>query len=335
VLLVGSKALQTYMPLGRIIHDWDLWMSEFEYNQFLETHKEYLVKETPGSSLFDIYGTIAEIKRESQFATTDWIIWNESLFSSKYVETPFGKARVPDIQIIYDMKAATYQCIPEWKHKYDKELIEKRYPISADTKLYRDRLAETYRRVEESKKNKHSFFHRSSYQEEKIATIPEYIVHDKLHEMIADLIGKPIPTYVRMIKGDVEINVEAFRNLTYAQKIDLMVEESLVLALERWFIPQMVENGINYKLIPKFYSNNEASPSYLLLKHVNIKGLKGEHPEIVQFGRDNFAEIEKKWIWCKDQIRGNGGFPQHFYNELFDLREKYRKGEKVGIHHGF
>jgi len=231
------------------------------------------------------------------------------------------------------MKCATAECIHEWKHKYDRELIEKTVTsLARNTKLYRDRLKETQERVANSDKNKYEFFHKNSLKETKIATIPEYIAHDRLHELVADLVGITLPTYIRITSGDVAVAQELFNKLSHEQKIDLMMEESLVLALERWFIPQMVERGINHRLVPMFYNNNEAMPTYLLLKHVNLKGLIGEADYIVQFGRNHFNEIEKRWVEAKKKIKDNGGFPQWFYDEIFVLREKYRNGDKTGIH---
>lgn len=308
-------------------------MAEIEFMHFLRKHKDFVVKETPGATLFDIKGIVIEVKPQSKFTLTDHQIWCKS---SNYVaDTPFGICVIPDLQTIYDMKCATAECIPEWKHQYDRDLIEKTVTsVARNTNLYRDRLKETQDRIAKSDRVKYEFFHKNSLKETKIATIPEYIVHDRLHELVADLIGVTLPTYIRITSGDVAIKREQFDKLTHEQKIDLMMEESLVLALERWFIPQMVERGINHRLIPMFYNNNEAMPTYLLLKHVNIKGLIGEEDYIVQFGRDHFNEIEKRWIEAKQKIKDNGGFPQWFYDELFVLREKYRNGEKVGIHHG-
>lgn len=337
MLLVGSKALNAYLKLGRVIHDWDFWMSDAEASEFDNKYSDKKVKMTDFSTLYDIDGTIVEVKSESQFETTDGHIFDLTKFDGFYenIETPWGKARVPCIQFIYDMKKATALCIDEWKHHYDLKLIEECYghEIEKDSDLFEDRLKETKARIARSEKNKFEFFHKTALGDQKISGIPEYILHDRLHEMIADLTGIGLPTYLRITDGDVSISLDQFNKLSHYQKLCLMVEESLVLALERWFIPQMIENGINHKLIPKFYSNNEASPSYLLLKHVNIKGLIGEKDYITQFGRDNFADIEKLWIVMKDRIHGNGGFPQWFYNELFEIREKYRNGEKVGFHH--
>ena len=160
MLLVGSHALNAYLPINRVLHDWDFWMDEGEYEEFRKKYEEFLVKETPKTSIFDIEGKIFEIKDESKFDPTDRLIFTSALFSKNEVETPLGKARVPDIQTIYDMKKATALCIEEWKHNYDLELIHQHYSdrITQETDLFQQRLIETQERVEESKKNKFSFF---------------------------------------------------------------------------------------------------------------------------------------------------------------------------------
>jgi hypothetical protein len=93
----------------------------------------------------------------------------------------------------------------------------------------------------------------------------------------------------------------------------------------------MVENGINYKLISLFYNNNEGLPTYQILKHCCITGLKGEAEYITSFARSNFFEIEKLWQEYKLKIKEKGGFPKSFYDKLFQLREDYKQGKKVGV----
>lgn len=336
MILVGSKALAAYITVSRPLHDMDLWMSTIEYAEFRSKYISYLVKETPGSYIYDFGNEIVEIKVEDQFELTDRLIYNRAVDSKIYLSTCFGVCYLPDIQILYDMKCATEACIKEWKHSFDRILMKNKYfYLQENTELYKMRLQETKDRLDLSRKNKYAFFHKTSYKDEKIATIPEYVVHDKLHEMIADLIGLKIPSYIKTINGDTETVKELWDKLPYDEKVSLMAEESLVLALERWFIPQMVENGINYRLLNKFYNNNEAMPTYMILKHVNLVGLKGEQDYVTQFGKDNFNKIETKWIEYKDKIKVNGGFPTWMYDEIFLARDKYRNGEKVGIHHGY
>jgi hypothetical protein len=149
--------------------------------------------------------------------------------------------------------------------------------------------------------------------------------------MIADLLGISIPTYKRITSSETDISQELFNNLTHNQKVSLLAEETLVLNLERWLIPQLIEQGINYKVVGYFYNNNEGLPTYKILKHVCITGLKGEANYITDFARANFFEIEKLWQDYKIKIKENGGFPRPFYDRIFKLRDQFKSGEKVSI----
>ena len=169
MLLVGSKALQTYIQLNRVIHDWDIWMMGKEFRQFEEKYKKYQVKETPYCFVYDIRGTIVEVKPEYKFTANDKEIYIQQMYSKNEIETPFGKCRVPDLQTIYDMKKATAKCIDEWKHGYDLNLLETKAgkQLIPETKIYLKRLEETQERVKQSKKNKFGFFHKNALNEQK------------------------------------------------------------------------------------------------------------------------------------------------------------------------
>lgn len=324
MLLIGSKALQFYIPdLGRVTHDWDLLCSEEEYADIKKRFGTKIVKETPSSTLFEVNDEVIEVKDTSRFDRTDHTLFLTKSNHVNQLATPFGDASVTGVAMLYDIKWATAKVLDEPKHLYDLELMEKFFAFDRkfETRFFQERLLETQLRVGNSRRVKKDFFH--EYH------IPEYIYHDELHEIIADLMDIKLPTYIRTIDSVVHRSQELFENLTHDQKISLMVEETLVLNLERWFIPQMVENGINYQLIEMFYNNNEGLPTYKILKHCNMTGLKGEAKWVTDFAKANFFEIEKKWQEAKAQIKSKGGFPAHFFNRLFKLREDFKQGKQV------
>lgn len=320
MILIGSQALSYYVPLERKLHDYDFIATEYELDKFNLEYGKHLVKTTDYSLIYDIDGTIVEIRNPKYLDQTDLDLLISPMVS---VSTMFGLAHLPDIQTLYDIKKSTALCMKEHKHLYDLKLIEDEFDVVQNTEFFNKRLEETQNRTKVDKKNKYDFFHKYD--------LPEYVVHDKLHEMVADLLDLPLATYIRTITGSVTTVKELYDKLTHEQKVSLMVEESIVLSLERWLIPQMIENGINHRLIDMFYNNNEAMPTYHILKHVNLKGLKGEADYVVNFGTENFFEIEKAWIVAKEKIRSKGGFPGHFFDELFDLRKRYLAGENVRI----
>lgn len=329
-VLVGSQALRYYIHnLDRVTHDWDIWFSDADFEVFQKMHEKELVKKTEKHSIYEIDKEIFEVKSYSQLWETDKEIFDNTPAGPdnillKWIGPINCRLYVASKADLYYMKLTTIPFVNEPKHQHDLALMFKHniLPGHADLDFINRRKKETQEHFEKEKKVKYDFFHKYH--------IPEYIVHDNLHVIIADLLDISIPTYQRITTAETDIAEELFNKLTHEQKISLMVEESLVLALERWFIPQMVENGINYKLVDNFYVNNEGFATYNILKHCCITGLKGEAEYIVNFSRANFFEIEKEWQAAKLKIKAKGGFPQSFFNELFDLRKKYRNGEKIG-----
>lgn len=322
MILIGSRALQHYIgDIGRVVHDWDLMMSTRELNDFALKYGQYLIKTVKDYTLYEI----PEIGVVEVFCMTGWMPSDYILYETcqDMIMTPFGGALVPPLDMLFEMKKATAEFIKEPKHEHDVELMEvecvefgKQY-----SEFYDMRRSEIKARLEKETKVKYDFFHKYH--------IPEYIKHDYLHEVIVDLIDQALPTYVKITTAETDIGEELFNRLTHQEKVSLMAEESLVLALERWFIPQMIENGINFKLLEVFDNNNEGLPTYKILKHCCITGLKGEAEYITNFSRANFFEIEKLWIDYKKKIKEKGGFSSDFYGIIFKLRDEYKKGINV------
>lgn len=322
MILIGSRALNKYVPLKRKLHDWDILASQEEVDKFDQKYSQFLVKKTADNIIYDIRGAVVEFKNPSTLEPSDVELLNSQ--HDRIVDSGLGRVWIPSIQTLYDIKKATANHIHELKHKHDLNCIKEHFPnLIEDTTLYWLRNNEIKLRIEKSGLVKYEFFHKYH--------IPEYILHDRLHDLFANLLELKIPTYQRITVAETDISEELFNNLTHGQKISLMVEEVLVLNLERWFIPQMIENGINYRLVDMFYNNNEAMPTYLILKHVCLKGLKGEKEYITNFTKANFFEIEQEWIKAKQKIRNKYGFPNWLFNEIFDLRKRYRNGEKIVI----
>lgn len=319
MVLIGSQALNYYIPLNRKLHDYDFIATKKELEQWNKKYSKYLVKSTDYSYVYDIDGEIVEIRNPEFLDETDKELLDISV-GFRWEYSKFGLVNIPTIQLLYDIKKSTTLCINEHKHKYDLELIEKKFNLTSETGFFKKRLAETQNRVSKSTKVLKDFFH-------KYDGIPEYVKHDRLHDLYADALGLSMPTYKRITVAETDISEDLFNKLSYDQKISLMAEESLVLALERWLIPQLIENGINYKIIDHFYNNNESMPTYLILKHCCITGLRGEAEFITKFSRENFFAIESLWCQYKSKFK----FPNWFLNEIFELRKKYRNGEKVGI----
>ena len=74
-------------------------------------------------------------------------------------------------------------------------------------------------------KSKNQFFNDS---------VNYYIEHDHLHELVAI---EDKPAYIKCLTGEVMFSNKLFNQLDYQSKVNMVLEESFVLALERCLIP--------------------------------------------------------------------------------------------------
>lgn len=95
----------------------------------------------------------------------------------------------------------------------------------------------------------------------------------------------------------------------------------------KYHIPEYIKHDYLHEVIVDLIG--QALPTYKILKHCCITGLKGEAEYITNFSRANFFEIEKLWIDYKQKIKEKGGFSSDFYGIIFKLREDYKKGINV------
>jgi aspartyl/asparaginyl-tRNA synthetase len=86
------------------------------------------------------------------------------------------------------------------------------------------------------------------------------IKHDDLHEMLikhSHFKGQLTPTYCKILKDDSEVDVseDKFNMLSFEEKLNLVQEEVMVMAMERSFHP---DYRINYNIMLKKFILNHA-----------------------------------------------------------------------------
>ena len=104
--------------------------------------------------------------------------------------------------------------------------------------------------------------------------------HDYLHELVAI---EAKPAYTKCLTAEVMFSNKIFENLTYLEKVNMVLEESFVLALERCLIP-FLKGNINVPAI----SPEEAFKYSLVRVASNISS-----GAFRSFAADNFSEIYK------------------------------------------
>jgi hypothetical protein len=69
--------------------------------------------------------------------------------------------------------------------------------------------------------------------------------HDDLHTIL-----NPIPTYTKVLIGEVEVSQEKFQDLSFEDKCNLVTEEVMIMAFERW--PKADYRFAYSKMLKKF-----------------------------------------------------------------------------------
>lgn len=124
------------------------------------------------------------------------------------------------------------------------------------------------------------------------------IEHDHLHLLLIQhphFKGQNIPTYVKILKEGAEVDVseEKFNNLTEEEKFNLVIEEVMVMALERY--GEMYYKKAFNKMLKKF-----------ILSHAPIWEtiwIIQNHKNLLQNISFNFIEYLNKKIKQNDKLR--------------------------------
>lgn len=303
MILIGSRALKHY-GLSRKCVDWDFIGSINELNglKFLSSHtleKSYSTILRIGDEIIEF--TIA--KPEDKLIKID----KENVSFNKVFGWTYD---IPTIESLLSIKEATADFLNREKHFEDINWIYSKYPgLKKDEDLYHAKRSEIGERVALSTNNKYQFFHK--YHD------VEKIEHDKLHDLVAGLLFyDAYPTYKLFVVGDTEVSEKAWNNLSEDTKIRRFAEETLVLTLERWYIPKLLKHGVHNPKIKQ----NFVHMSSVLCEHV-LRGLKDEDPFMSQWGRDHRERVVKA-VNAYAGMLVSKRFPKWFYDELYQMRFK-------------
>ncbi len=123
-----------------------------------------------------------------------------------------------------------------WNINWEKHLLDIRFLQSKGCVLDRELFYELYEYWNEYHgKNKRSDLKMTAEDFFDNAVECEY-EHDYLHTIL-----NPIPTYTKILIGEVEVDEQKFNLLSHEEKCNLVTEEIMVMAWERW-------KTINYKI---------------------------------------------------------------------------------------
>lgn len=315
--LVGSRALEHYgVNLGHKPGDYDIY-SDYTYKVDIDRHITK-IKDTEKGSIHKLIHNDSII-----FDIFNKNLWDtDKLFFSIQGETKgiqfennaYIYVTIAPKEILYIMYKTTAEVYKDEKSVKDFEIVKKAWPdLIFRHELYQQRLKETQDYYDKTKKQ---FFEQHG--------LKQYIDHDKLHEMVTEAYSSALrPVYKDILdsKNSTKIDIEKFKNLNIHSKERLLAEEICVLLFERFFIYKTVKDGFQDKYVKQFFSNSKQSVTTKLISHVCEKGLKGEHPEIIEFGRKNIKKVTNLVYAYKERLKKP--LPKWFLEDLEKARVKY------------
>lgn len=132
-----------------------------------------------------------------------------------------------------------------WNINWDKHMFDIQFLRKKGCKLDKDLFMKLYDYWNEVHgKNKRSDLKMSAEDFFNNALKCEYY-HDDLHTLL-----NPVPTYTKVLIGEVEVGEEKFNTLSFEEKCDLVIEEVMVMAWERF---STMDYRIAYsKMLKKF-----------------------------------------------------------------------------------
>lgn len=299
MILIGSRALAHY-GLKRKCIDWDFLGSQIELDKFKSMASN--IVETKHSTVLKIGDDIVEFSIATHFDKTLMMTYGNQTycFRGMYYE-------IPDIEGLLAIKQATANHLNREKHFEDINWIHSEFPdIVMDQPLYDHKDWEIETRVKEAKANKHEFFHK--YHD------VEKLEHDKLHDMIAEMFFDGYPAYKWFVTTDTTPSKEAWVKMSETMKLRRFIEETIVLTLERWYIPKLLKRGVynpyTKKAFPKMIQT--------LGEHV-IRGLRDEAPFLSEWGKAN-KELVLNALKPYGKKLVSQDFQKWFYDELLEKR---------------
>lgn len=300
-LIVGSIALKYHIPeIYREPADIDLIVDSQETKDYILKNKKKVdeVMSFLGVDFNKYKINFLPIEDES----------NHLIFKLlKKTDDKFLNINVASLSILKICKLAS---IP-WnlqKHNLDLKFLDNVVLNSQENEIYQKRLRETESRV---LKQNLDFF---------TENVPRYIKHDQLHLYVSKN-----PAYKLILEDNhaYKGNKDKFEKLSLDHQFLVVAEEVLVFSLERWLIPEFMQNSLSIaKLCDKFVSDFSTSGPmhHWTLKFMQNGGVKRNPAWISRWLLENYVYfVNRMSTWWEESFND---LPEEFWLELLDKKNE-------------
>src|SRR3990167_2109220 len=161
-----------------------------------------------------------------------------------------------------------------------------------------------------------------------------YVAHDRIHHWVSRGLNLPFPTVDAVLSEYTQVYPKDFHQLQSHQKCSILVEEALVLGMERFLIKQIAESTHTINTVWEHYFNGKQdNPSVLKLEELCTPGEIGDHPDwMASWGmqhkktlqqhlnrslkilRDNYPSSLNQYLVVLDEAKKKQPRPIHFFS---------------------
>lgn len=282
-LVIGSKALEVHLGrevLGRAPADLDI-MTPNEITKLPCVEWHDLATDTDK----EIYNYCL----------------NKKLIKIEHPE--LDELHIAPLEILKVLKLSSRGHLNKIKHDWDLTLL-KNVELSPELEdLAGRREQEVIKRLDKSRKD---FFD--------VYNIYRPIPHDTLHTYV-----NPIPAFHKILKKDgVSVCQSRFESLSMEDKVAIVREEVLVLALERQFIPEVILAQSMITLFVDRFQRVETTNdiAYKMLSYFAFK-LKDNPEWLAEFAKTHYTDINSGFQeWWRKRVHN---LPTEFWSKLLTV----------------
>lgn len=302
-LLIGSRSLSTHVSLDRDPADWDILIRPSLFESLKLLYPCRWLRDDHYYMMFQ--GEAIElhvVPTESSSSNAD-LLNIAALHNYPTIQTPIGLMYNACKSMHKLLKLSSYGILHKHKNYRDLDLL-----IHTDV-LWPDLLKK--RRAETLNRSKREAFFKDN--------VSRFIAHDTLHCWVAEALKLSQPTFRSLVSDEVQVSREIFESTSFTIQSSAFVEEAMVLALERWFIPNVRKHNV-FRLWDKYLqASTSQDPCIRWLDRLCCEGALLDHPQwLAQWGHNHYLEV--KYILQRKLSVAASSMPKEFWHFIDEVK---------------
>jgi hypothetical protein len=300
MLLIGSKSLVTHVNLDRQPADWDLIVSPRSFNDLKNRYQQIR------SNFIFIEDQLIELHLAEFGSSNGSLLDIAQREHYPLIDTPVGLAHNACLSMHKLLKLSSHDILFKHKNYRDLKLLD-------DVEIKWPDLLEKRRQETQARNAKRMFF---------ADRVTRYVDHDLIHSWVAQALGLSQPTFASVVVDGVAVSPSLFAKASDHVQLLCLVEETLALSLERWFIPNVSRRNVFWLWDKLLQAQTSQDPCIRWLDKLCCAGALHNHPDwLAQWGHNHYAELRQ--LLQQSLIKVGDRMPQEFWH----LISKVKRGQ--------